>query len=356
MKKHILVLGGDGIGPEVTTSAVQVLHAVANKFNHVFQFTEGLIGDAAIQTTGEPLPDATIQAAQQSDAILLGAVGLPKYDNDPTATVRPEQGLLKLRKALQLYVNLRPVTLFPELVHTSSIKPEVLQGVDILFYRELISGIYFGEPRGRNADRTEAWDTMRYDVATIQRIVRLAFQAAQQRRKQLCSVDKANVLETSRLWREVVQAEAKQFPEVEVTHLFVDNAAMQLIRNPRQFDVVVTENMFGDILTDEAAELAGSLGLLASASIGEQVSLFEPIHGSAPDIMGQHKANPIAAILSTALMCMHAFHLPEEAAVIQQAVAKTLQAGWRTADLSTGARGEQVATTEQFTNTVLTYL
>lgn len=353
MNKRILVLGGDGIGPEVTAQAVVVLQTIAQKFNHQFTFVEGLIGAAAISATGEPLPEATVTAARASDAILLGAVGLPEYDNNPSATVRPEQGLLKLRQTLDLFANVRPVTLFPELVAASSIKPEVLRGVDILFFRELVGGIYFGEPRGRTADRTEAFDTMRYTKSMIQRVVRLAFQAAQTRSKKLCSVDKANVLETSRLWREVVQEEAKHFPDVTVTHLYVDNAAMQLIRRPNQFDVIVTENMFGDILTDESAELAGSLGLLASASLGSTVSLFEPIHGSAPDIMGQGKANPIAAILSAELLCRHAFGLEIEAQAIRKAVQQVIRAGLRTPDIFTGASGEHLVSTTQLGEAVL---
>jgi len=356
MNTHILVLPGDGIGPEVTAQGVAVLQAAAKKFDHHFTFSQELIGAAAIQATGSALPDATITAARQADAILLGAVGLPEYDKNPSATVRPEQGLLKLRQTLDLFANVRPVTLFPELAAASSIKPEVLQGVDILFFRELVGGIYFGEPRGRNPDRTEAFDTMRYTKPMIQRVVRLAFQAAQGRKKKLCSVDKANVLECSRLWREVVMEEAQQYPDVAVTHLYVDNAAMQLIRKPSQFDVIVTENMFGDILTDESAELAGSLGLLASASIGSNVSLFEPIHGSAPDIMGQGKANPIATILSTALLCEYSLQQADMAAAIRSAVQQAIQAGYRTADIFTQAPTEKLVTTAQFGETVVHYL
>lgn len=362
MNKRILVLGGDGIGPEVTAQAVLVLQAVAKKFNHSFSFENGLIGAAAIAATGEPLPEATLTAAHTADAILLGAVGLPEYDKNPGAKVRPEQGLLRLRQALDLFANVRPVSLFSELTAASSIKPEVLQNVDILFFRELVGGIYFGEPRGCTPDRTEAFDTMRYTKPMIQRVVRLAFQAAQTRKQKLCSVDKANVLETSRLWREVVQAEASHFPDVAVTHLYVDNAAMQLIRQPSQFDVIVTENMFGDILTDEAAELAGSLGLLASASIGPNISLFEPIHGSAPDIMGQNKANPIAAILSAELMCRHAFHLTAEADAIRLAIQAVIRQGLRTPDIFTGgivpgtASPEQCVTTTAFGQAVLKHI
>lgn len=352
MNKRILVLPGDGIGPEVTAQAVLVLQQVATQFGHEFEFTDGLIGANAIAATGQPLPEITKQQLNQMDAVLLGAVGLPEYDNNPTASVRPEQGLLQLRKTLGVYTNIRPVTIYSELANASSIKPEILSGVDILFFRELISGIYFGEPRQRSQDGEEAIDTMRYNKTEVRRIVKMAFAAAQRRRKQLCSVDKANVLECSRLWREVVQAEATNYPDVTITHLFVDNAAMQLIRNPKQFDVIVTENMFGDILTDEAAQLSGSLGLLASASVGDGVGIFEPIHGSAPDIAGQNTANPIAAILSAALLCEHS-GLMAEANWIRQAIQTSLSAGWRTADIFMGGATEHLVGTSQFTDQVI---
>ncbi len=354
MNKRILVLPGDGIGPEVTAQAVRVLELIAQQFQHTFEFSQGLIGAAAIQATGSALPERTQQQLREVDAVLLGAVGLPEYDQNPSAKVRPEQGLLQLRKLLDVYANVRPVSIYPELVAASSLKPELLMGVDILFFRELISGIYFGEPRHRSEDGEEAIDTMRYSKFQVRRIVRMAFQAAQRRRKQLCSVDKANVLECSRLWREVVQAEAAQFPDVTVTHMFVDNAAMQLIRQPKQFDVVVTENMFGDILTDEAAQLSGSLGLLASASVGDGIGIFEPIHGSAPDIAGKHLANPIAAILSAALLCEQ-FGLTAEASWIREAIQATLANGYRTADLYRENSGVKLVSTEQFTEQILNY-
>lgn len=356
MNTRILVLPGDGIGPEVISAAQQVLTAVLANTDKTVTWETGLIGAAAIDATGDSLPAQTLNQLQHTDAILLGAVGLPKYDHDPSAKIRPEQGLLKLRKTLGLYANVRPVTIFPELANISSLKPEIVAGVDIIFFRELISGIYFGEPRSRSADGEVAVDTMRYTKTEVQRIVHLAFQAAQSRKKQLHSIDKANVLECSRLWREVVQAEAKQFPDVTVTHMFVDNAAMQLIRNPKQFDVIVTENMFGDILTDEAAQIAGSLGLLASASVGEQISLFEPIHGSAPDIAGQGRANPIAAILSVAMLCEQVLHWTEGANQIRQAVQQTLASGLRTADIYQPNSADRLATTEEFSAAVIHHL
>jgi 3-isopropylmalate dehydrogenase len=332
--KKITVLAGDGIGKEVTQWGVKVLEVVAQKFGHHFQFEEALIGHTAIEATGNPLPDETLEKCQQSDAILLGAVGHPMYDNNPHAKVRPEQGLLKIRKALGLYTNIRPIKLFDELLDASSIKPELLKGADILFFRELTGGIYFGEPRGRLNDGNTALDTMIYHRYEVERIARKAFEAAMTRRKKLCSVDKANVLESSRLWRETVQLLAADYPEVEVTNMFIDNAAMQLIRDPRQFDVVLTGNMFGDILTDEASQIAGSLGMLASASVGDKVGIYEPIHGSAPDIAGKGIANPMATILSTALMLDIAFGMKQEADAVIRAVDATLKAGYRTGDIA----------------------
>ncbi|MEW6610221.1 MAG: 3-isopropylmalate dehydrogenase [Patescibacteria group bacterium] len=333
MKKKILILEGDGIGPEVTRETMKVLRTVAASFGHEFQFSEALIGAAAIEAKGNPLPPETVTAAKQSDAILLGAVGLPKFDQDPSATVRPEQGLLKLRKEFDLFANIRPIKLFSPLLAASSLKWEVLEGADIVFFRELVGGIYFGEPRGRNATQDEAWDTMRYTKDAVRRIARMAFDAARRRRNMLCSVDKANVLECSRLWRETVNEVARNYPDVTLTHLYVDNAAMQLIKNPRQFDVVLTENMFGDILTDEAAQIAGSLGMLASASLGPRIGLFEPIHGSAPDIAGKDIANPIASILSGAMMLEFAFGLKAESDAIWRAVEHVLKECYRTQDI-----------------------
>ncbi|MFA4872856.1 MAG: 3-isopropylmalate dehydrogenase [Patescibacteria group bacterium] len=333
MYKNILVLPGDGIGPEVTAETVKMLKAVAEKFGHDFHFRHELIGAAAIDATGDPLPPKTIEAAKDTDAILLGAVGLPKYDQDPHATVRPEQGLLKIRKDFDLFANIRPIRLFSPLLDASSLKQEVLEGADIVFFRELVGGIYFGEPRGRNVARDEAWDTMRYTKDAVVRIARMAFEAARRRKKTLRSVDKANVLECSRLWRETVNEVARDYSDVALTHMYVDNAAMQLIKNPRQFDVVLTENMFGDILTDEASQIAGSLGLLASASLGPGVGLFEPIHGSAPDIAGKGIANPIASILSGAMLLEYAFGLKTESDAVWRAVSSVLESGYRTFDI-----------------------
>lgn len=334
LMKKITVLPGDGIGPEVTKWGKNVLQAVADKFGHDFKFDEALLGHSAIEATGEPLPEATLQKCQDSDAILLGAVGHPMYDNNPNATVRPEQGLLKIRKELGLYTNIRPIKLFDELLSASSIKEEILKGADILFFRELTGGIYFGQPRARQNEGKTGIDTMVYHKYEVERIARKAFEAAMTRDKKLHSVDKANVLESSRLWRETIQELAKEYPRVEVVHMFIDNAAMQLIKDPKQFDVVLTGNMFGDILTDAASQIAGSLGMLASASVGDKVGIYEPIHGSAPDIAGQGIANPLATILSTALLLDIAFGMKEEANTVIQAVDKVLKVGYRTADIA----------------------
>lgn len=333
MKKHIVVIAGDGIGQEVTTVGKQVLEHIASRFGHEFTYDEALIGHAAIEATGSPLPDETIAKSKASDAILFGAVGHPKYDNDPSAKVRPEQGLLGIRKALGLYANLRPIKLFDELLGASSIKPEILKGADILFFRELTGDVYFGE-RGRSDDRNTAYDTMIYSRYEVERIVVKAFEAARTRRKKLCSVDKANVLESSRLWREVVQEIAPHYPDVEVEHQFVDAAAMLLIKDPKRFDVVVTGNLFGDILTDEASQIAGSMGMLASASVGDTTGLYEPIHGSAHDITGKGIANPLASVLSVALMLDISFSLKAEAEAVVNAVDKVLKAGFRTRDIA----------------------
>lgn len=333
VKKNVLVIPGDGIGPEVTTWGKAVLEQIARSFGHEFIFDKALMGHAAIERTGNPLPDETLAKAKASDAILFGAVGHAKYDNDPTAKIRPEQGLLKIRKELGLYANLRPILLFDELLDASSLKPEILKGTDILFFRELTGDVYFGE-KMRSDDGNTASDLMIYHRYEIERIAIKAFEAARVRRKRLCSVDKANVLESSRLWREVVQTIAKNYPEVETEHMFVDNAAMQLVKNPKKFDVVLTANLFGDILTDEASQIAGSMGMLASASIGDGTGFFEPIHGSAHDIAGQDKANPLASILSVALMLDIGFGLKEEAIKITDSIVKTLKNGFRTMDIS----------------------
>lgn len=329
----ILVIPGDGIGQEVTTWGKKVIEKIGQKYGHSFTFDEGLMGHVAIEATGNPLPDETLAKAHQSDAILFGAIGHIKYDNDPTAKVRPEQGLLKIRKELGLYANLRPIKLFDELLGASSLKPEILKGSDILFFRELTGDVYFGEKK-RSEDRKTASDLMIYSTYEVERIAEKAYKAAQVRSKRLCSVDKANVLESSRLWREVVQEVAKRYPDVQTEHMFIDNAAMQLIKDPKRFDVVLTANLFGDILTDEASQIAGSMGMLASASVGDKVGFYEPIHGSAHDIAGKGVANPLASILSVALMFEISFGLKKEADAIVEAVSKALKQGYRTRDIA----------------------
>jgi len=339
MKAHIVALPGDGIGPEVTTAAVAVLQAVAASHGHGFIFEEQLIGGCAIEASGEALPAATQAACLRADAVLLGAVGGPRW-SDPNAKVRPEQGLLGLRKTLGVYANLRPLSVHPALVDLSPLKNDKLVGVDVLFVRELTGGAYFGA-KTRSADA--AGDEYRYTVAEIERVVRLAFELARGRRRQLTSVDKANVLETSRLWRSTVQRLAPDYPEVRVEHQLVDSMAMLLLTRPASYDVVVTENLFGDILTDEAAALAGSLGLMPSASLGAgRRGLYEPIHGSAPDLAGQDLANPVGAILSAALLLRHSLQLPAEAAAIEAAVERVLRAGPYTRDLGGSAGTTEV--------------
>lgn len=330
----ITVLPGDGIGREVTQWGRKVLEKTGEIYGHRFSFEEGLIGHAAIEATGSPLPAETLDKCNHSDAVLLGAVGDPIYDNNPSLKVRPEQGLLGIRKELGLYANLRPIRIFDQLIESSSLKPEVIRGADILFFRELTGGLYFGKPSERRDNGNVALDTMIYSREEVSRIAIKAFEAALKRSKKLCSVDKANVLESSRLWREVVQGLAKDYPDVALTHMFVDNASMQLIKNPLQFDVVVTENMFGDILTDEASQISGSLGLLPSASVGDRIGLYEPVHGSAPDIAGKNLANPMASILSVALMLEISFNLQQEAQSVIRAVEKTLEQGYRTRDIA----------------------
>jgi 3-isopropylmalate dehydrogenase len=352
MKKKIIILPGDGIGKEVTACGKKVLEQVAECFGHEFVFDEATIGHEAIEATGDPLPAASLEKMRNSDAILFGAVGHPKYDNDPSLPVRPEQGLLKMRKELGLYANLRPIKLFDELLEASSIKPEILRGADILFFRELTGDVYFGE-RGRRDNNDTAYDTMIYSRFEVERIAHKAFKAAQTRGKKLTSVDKANVLESSRLWRAVVQDVARQYPDVTVDHMFVDAAAMKLIQNPRSFDVVVTGNLFGDILTDEASQIAGSMGMLASASIGDKVGLYEPIHGSAHDITGKGIANPLASILSAALLLDISFGMKEESESVIKAVEKTLKEGYRTRDIAdANTAQEKVLGTEVMGNMV----
>jgi len=334
MEALITILPGDGVGPEVTAEAVACLQEVAGRFGHAFSFQEALIGGAALDATGDPLPQATLEACQSSRAVLLGAVGGPAWDQHPRHQ-RPESGLLRLRQGLGLYANLRPVQVHPALEDASPLKPEVVRGTDLMFVRELSGGLYFGEPRSYSDQA--ALNTLPYTRAEIERVAKVAFDLALSRRKQLVSVDKANVLETSRLWRKVVDDLGPAYPEVQVQHAYVDSFAMALITRPRDFDVVLTENLFGDILSDEAAVLAGSLGLLPSASLGGPVGLFEPIHGSAPDLAGQDKANPIGTILSAALLLRHGLGLEDEAASIEDAVDRVLKAGHGTGDLK-GAR------------------
>lgn len=330
MEKNITVIAGDGIGPEVTREAVKVLEAVASKFKHEFHFHHELMGAVAIDKTGVPLPEKTVENALQSDAILLGAIGDPKYDNDLAARVRPEQGLLQLRKSLNLYANIRPVKTYPALQHLSPLKQQHGEDTDMIIYRELTGGIYFGK-KVLSEDGLMASDSCTYQKFEIERIAKPAFEAAMNRRKKLTLVDKANVLETSRLWRRTVQEIQPSYPEVEVNFMYVDNAAMQLIMNPRQFDVILTENMFGDILSDEASVISGSLGLLPSASIGEK-ALFEPIHGSYPQAAGKDIANPLGAILSVAMMLDY-FDMYSEAAHVRKAVDWTMENGFVTSDI-----------------------
>ncbi len=332
MKFNIAVIPGDGIGPEVIAQAKKALDSVAEVFNHNFSYTEALMGACAIDKTGNPLPDETVKVCEKSDAILFGAIGDPKYDNDPSAKVRPEQGLLRLRKDLGLFCNVRPVKAYDKLIANSPLKKERIEGTDISIYRELTGGIYFGT-KELSEDGQTASDGCKYSVFEIERIAHLAFKAAQNRRKHLTLVDKANVLETSRLWRKTVTAMASQYPDVTLEFLFVDNAAMQLILNPKQFDVILTENLFGDIISDEASVIGGSIGLLASASVGKENALFEPIHGSFPQAKGKDIANPLASILSASMLLEH-LGLHKEATAIDNAVQKSLELGISTEDIN----------------------
>jgi 3-isopropylmalate dehydrogenase len=329
--KNIIVIEGDGIGPEVTQQSVKVLHAIAERFQHQFSFNYALLGADAIDKTGTALPSETVDKCLDSDAILFGAIGHPKYDNDPTAKVRPEQGLLGLRKSLSLFANIRPILSYPALHHLSPLKTKNIEGVDFIIFRELTGGIYFGK-KGTNEDQTYATDECSYHKEEIERIAHLAFKAAQQRSKKLTLVDKANVLETSRLWRKVVQEIGPQYSDVAVDFLFVDNAAMQIILNPKHFDVILTENMFGDIISDEASVISGSLGLLPSSSIGSKTALFEPIHGSYPQAAGKDIANPLGSILSAAMLLDY-FNLTEEAQLVRDAVEWTLANAFVTKDI-----------------------
>ncbi len=339
------MLPGDGIGPEVIEQAVNVLRVVARRFGKSLEFDEHPIGGAALDRTGVPFPPSTRDACRQADAVLLGAVGLPKHDGNPPE-LKPEKGLLELRKELGAFANLRPATIHKPLLTASTLKPEIVDGTDLLIVRELTGGLYFATPRGIATDTRgpeSAHNTMRYDVHEIERVARVAFRCASQRRRLLTSVDKANVLETSQLWRKTVNQLATEYPDVSLEHLYVDTCAMQLIAAPTRFDVILTENLFGDILSDEAAMLTGSIGMLPSASIGGRVGIFEPVHGSAPDIAGKDAANPLAMIASAALLLRHAFNWEEEARSIERAIPTVLEAGYRTADIYRG-EGQLVGT------------
>ena len=352
MNLTIAILAGDGIGPEVTGEAVKILKAVADLGGHTFDFPAGLIGGVAITATGTPLPHATIDLCLASDAVLLGAVGDNKFAALPPET-RPEAGLLQIRQHLGGFANLRPSVAYPELAANSPLRPEITKGADILFVRELLGGLYFGEPRWWNRDTQEATNTMRYTRDEVVRVARIAFELARGRRQKVTSVDKANVLEVSQLWRATVTDLAKEYPDVTLEHQLVDSMAMHLMNAPRSFDVVLTENLFGDILSDESGVITGSLGMLPSATIGGKVNLYEPVHGSAPDIAGTGKANPLGAILTAAMVLRHSAKLESEARAVEQAVAKVLAAGHRTADLARGSDpAHALVTTQQMSRLV----
>jgi 3-isopropylmalate dehydrogenase len=349
MKLKVLVAAGDGIGPEVTQEAVRILKSVAELGGYDFQFLDQPIGGAAIRSAGTPLPAPTLNAALESDAVLLGAVGGNEFNSLPPSQ-RPEAGLLQLRQALGGFANLRPAFAYPALAATSPLRPEVTNGADILFVRELLGGLYFGEPRSWNRETGAAWNTMRYTREEVTRIAHVAFQLAGQRRKKVTSVDKANVLEVSQLWRATVSEIAPQYPGIALEHQYVDACAMHLMNAPRSFDVVLAENLFGDILSDEAAVITGSLGMLPSATIGGSVNLYEPVHGSAPDIAGKGIANPLGAILTAAMVLRHSAKLEQDAIAVESAVARVLDQGFRTADLArAGGPGQQVSTQEMGT-------
>ncbi len=347
----ISVMEGDGIGPEIVAEGLKVLDEIASRFNHTFEYVKVYVGGCAIDRFGEPLPDSEVEKILSTDALFFGAVGGPKWENLPHDK-KPEAGLLGIRKALGAFANLRPAKVFSELIDASTLKPEVVEGIDILVVRELTGGIYFGKPKGIFEENGEkkAVNTMVYSYSEIERIVRLAFELARKRRKRLTSVDKANVLEVSQLWRDVVNQVASEFPDIEYNHMLVDNAAMQLVRNPKQFDVIVTGNIFGDILSDEASMLTGSIGMLPSASIGGRVGMFEPIHGSAPDIAGKGIANPIAQIESAAMMLKYGLNLDREAEAIEKAVELVLSMGYRTPDIM--SEGKKLVNTDQMGNLI----
>ncbi|OAV73043.1 3-isopropylmalate dehydrogenase [Bacteroidales bacterium Barb6] len=353
MKLNIAVLAGDGIGTEIVRQGMKAVKAVCQKSGHELSYEEALVGAAAIDAFGNPYPDATHELCMRSDAVFFGAIGDPKYDNNPSAKVRPEQGLLAMRKKLGLYANIRPVTAFPSLIHKSPLRADLVENADFMCIRELTGGLYFGRPQGRSEDGNTAYDTCIYTREEIDRIIRLAYQYAQKRRKKLTVVDKANVLATSRLWRQVAQEIEKDYPDVVTDYMFVDNAAMRIIQWPKSFDVLVTENMFGDILTDEASVITGSLGMLPSASIGIHTSVFEPIHGSYPQAARKNIANPLATVLSAALMFEYAFNLPKEGALIRQAVDASMTAGIVTEDI---AAGNRASSTEEVGDWIANYI
>ncbi len=350
MNLKIAVLPGDGIGPEVIRQAIKVINTIERKFNHKIEIREGIVGGLAIDKYGDPLPEETWRICEESDAILLGAVGGPKWDNLP-GEKRPEKALLKLRAGFNLFANIRPITVFDELIFSSTLKEDFLKGVDFVIIRELTGGLYFGKPKETRFEDGEevAIDTMIYRASEIRRIAHVAFKMAQKRKKKVTSVDKANILECSRLWRKIVEEVAKEYKDVVLEHMYVDNCSMQIVRNPKQFDVILTENTFGDILSDEAAIITGSIGMLPSASLGNsKKGLYEPIHGSAPDIEGQNIANPLATILSVSLMFRYSFDLEEEANIIEEAVRKVLKAGYFTRDLYTNnPYAKKLVTTEE---------
>ncbi|KAA6302586.1 MAG: 3-isopropylmalate dehydrogenase [Candidatus Ordinivivax streblomastigis] len=348
MKLKIAVLAGDGIGPEIVAQALNVTQAIAKKFGHELSHQAAIVGACAIDAVGDPYPEATHALCMDSDAVLFGAIGSPKYDNDPSAKVRPEQGLLAMRKKLGLYANIRPVTTFPSLIHQSPLRADLVEGADFMCIRELTGGIYFGRPQGRSEDGSTAYDTCVYTVEEIERIIRLAYSYALKRNKKVTVVDKANVLCTSRLWRQVAQQLEKEYPEVTTEYMFVDNAAMQIIQWPKRFDVMVTENMFGDILTDEASVITGSLGMLPSASIGIHTSVFEPIHGSYPQAAGKDIANPLATILSAALMFEYAFNLQAEGQLIREAVDASMAAKVITEDIAESGKAYKTSEVGQW--------
>jgi 3-isopropylmalate dehydrogenase len=348
MTYKITLLPGDGIGPEVTDSAVQVIKTVADSFNIRFEFKEELIGGSSYEKYNSPLTDETLQTCYDSNAVFLGAVGGPKWEKLPHH-LKPEAALLKLRKELGLYANIRPAKVYNALVNSSTLKKEVLTGTDFIVLRELTGGIYFGQPRG--FDKNRGWNTMEYTAVEVERIARMAFKLAGTRNKKVTSVDKANVLEVSQFWRNIVHEVHKDFPDIELNDMYVDNTAMQIVRNPKQFDVILTSNLFGDILSDIAGMITGSLGMLPSASIGDKYALYEPVHGSAPDIAGQNLANPLAAIASTAMMFSYSFNMSKAAELIEEAIERTLAAGYRTSDIF--SEGSILVSTEKMTSSVI---